>query len=144
MAWLMPSLPVGGPALGIILIVIGIIIWIFPRIINYLIGAALVISGIMWILSGSWLWGILSLVFGIIVFIFPRILNYIIGIYLIIVGIGQIVASGFALGWPLAVGAITLLFGIIVMVNPGVLNGLVAFAFIIQGVFLLARFFRWF
>jgi len=58
--------------------------------------------------------------------------------------LGQIIASGFALGLPLIVGAITLIFGIIVMVNPGVLNALVAIIFIIQGIFLLAQYFRWF
>jgi hypothetical protein len=69
MSWLNLGLPAGGPALGVILLIIGIIILIFPRIINYLIGIALILSGITWIIAGGWLWGIISLIFGIVVMI---------------------------------------------------------------------------
>jgi len=101
------------------------------------------LSGIGWIVAGSWLWGILAIAAGIVILIIPRILNYVVGVYLIILGLGQIFASGWAL-FPLIVGALTLLFGIIVMVNPGVLNALVAIIFIIQGIMLLTQYYHWF
>ena len=69
------TLPGGYLISGIIAIIIGVIILIFPRIINYLIGIGLILGGIASIVGGAWIPGIISLIFGIIIMIFPRILN---------------------------------------------------------------------
>ena len=67
------GLPVFGQLTGIIAIIFGILVLAFPRILNYLIGLALVLGGISSIVAGALLPGILSLVFGIVIFIFPQI-----------------------------------------------------------------------
>ena len=134
MSWLKFGLPFAGPTLGFILLIIGVLILIFPRIINYLIGIALIISGIMWIIGGVLAVGNNRPYFRHRRHDFPQVLNYLVGIYLIIIGIGQIISSGFVLGLPLVVGALTLIFGIIVIISPSILNLLVAIIFIIQGV----------
>jgi hypothetical protein len=135
--------PLSGLIGGIVALIIGILILIFPRILNYLVGIGLIIFGILGILGGSWVMGILSLVFGIVVMIFPRILNYLIGAYLIIVGLWFIFTFGFAVV-PLITGIIMLVLGIIVFIFPAIINVLIGIAFIIQGVFLIGHHFGWF
>jgi uncharacterized membrane protein HdeD (DUF308 family) len=88
------TLGMSGLVWGIVAIVAGIVVLAFPRILNYLIGVYMIISGILWLLGGAWIPGILSLVVGIIVMIFPTILNYLLAAYLILLGFWYIFIGG--------------------------------------------------
>jgi len=137
------AFPVAGLVGGIIALLFGILILAFPRILNYLVGIALILGGIGGIMAGSWLVGIISLIFGIMVMIIPRILNYLVAIYLIIIGLTYIFTTGFAMV-PLITGILFFIFGIMVLVNPATLNVIVGIAFIIQGIIAIAQYYRWF
>ena len=100
---------ISGLGPGIVLVLIGILILIFPKIINYLIAAAMILAGIGWLAGGNPLVGIVSILFGIVVFIFPTILNYIVAAYLVLIGIWLLINSA------VIVGLISLLAGIIVL-----------------------------
>jgi len=91
----------GSWVMGILSLVFGIVVMIFPRILNYLIGAYLIIVGLWFIFTFGFamvplITGIIMLVFGIIVFIFPAIINVLIGIAFIIQGVFLI---GHHFGW---------------------------------------------
>jgi len=135
--------PVFGLVGGVIAILFGILILAFPRILNYLVGIALLLGGIAGIMSGSLLPGILSIIFGIVVFIFPKILNYLVGIYFIIMALTMILGTGFAMV-PLIMGIILFIIGIIILVTPQIINVLIGLALIISGFMALASYFHWF
>lgn len=137
-AWGFPA--ISGLWAGIIAIVFGVVVMTFPRILNYLIGIFMLISGIGWLFGGSWLPGIVSILFGIIVLIFPTILNYLVGIYLILLGLWL------WLGVPamMIAGITTLAFGIIVMLVPAILNYIFGIYLIAAGVIAIGRFYGWF
>jgi uncharacterized membrane protein HdeD (DUF308 family) len=92
------SVSSGGSALpGVISIIIGIIVLVFPHIVNYLVGIYLILLGLWFIFAASSLIiGIVTIGVGIFVMFFPDILNFIFGIYLIAAGI---IAIGHYLRW---------------------------------------------
>ncbi len=88
--------------IGILSLIFGIVVMIFPRILNYLVGVYLIIVGLITIFRHrvlpmiSLITGIIILVFGIIIMIFPAIINILIGIAFIIQGV---IAIGHYFGW---------------------------------------------
>lgn len=84
---------VNGLIIGIIAIVVGLIILIFPHILNYFIGGLLIATGAIGIAGGSVLPGIISIIIGIIILIFPHVINYLVGIYLVLLGVWFILAA---------------------------------------------------
>jgi hypothetical protein len=137
------GMPFFGLVGGIIAILFGILILAFPRILNYLIGIALILGGISAIAAGSVWMGLISLVFGIIILIFPRILNYLLGAYLIIIGLIFIFTTGFA-PFMVVAGILLFLFGLIILVNPSIVNVIIAIALIIQGIIQIGQYYNWF
>lgn len=137
------GLPFFGLVGGIIAILFGILILAFPRILNYLIGIALILGGISAIAAGSMWMGLVSLVFGIVILVFPRILNYLLGAYLIIMGLIFIFTMGFAPFYVVA-GILLFLFGLIILMNPSIVNVIIAIALIVQGVIQVGHYYGWF
>ncbi len=74
---------INGLIIGIIAIVAGIVIIIFPHILNYLIGIFMIASGAIWIAGGGFIPGAVSIILGIIILVFPHIISSLVGIYLI-------------------------------------------------------------
>jgi hypothetical protein len=79
------------------------VVMIFPRILNYLVAAYLIIIGLITIFSAGFaavtaglITGIIFVVLGIIIFIFPAIINILIAIAFIIEGV---IAIGHYFGW---------------------------------------------
>jgi hypothetical protein len=129
-----------GLTAGIIAVILGIIVIVFPKILNYAIGAILVIFGTLWLISDQqWLLGISSIAFGILVFIFPAILNYLVAAWLVVVGLGLIFGPGYT-----TVGIITLIFGVVVLVFPAILNYLYGIFLIVIGLIAIANHYGWF
>jgi hypothetical protein len=126
---------------GIIAIILGVIVMIFPKILNYVVGVIFIASGVFLLFGHAWLPGVVSLIIGITVTIFPAILNYLAGIYLILLGLWFI----FALGSPaLIAGIVALVFGVIVMIFPAILNYLFGIYLIVTGAVVIGRYLGWF
>jgi hypothetical protein len=80
------------PLEAVVAIVVGILILLVPRVLNYAVAAYLLVVGTLGLLH-AW-YGqavkpqtVVALVAGILVLIKPSILNYVVGIYLIVIGI---------------------------------------------------------
>jgi hypothetical protein len=134
------SLPaVHGLTIGIIAIVAAIIIFIFPHILNYIIGILLIASGAIWIAGGAVLPGILSILLGILILIFPHILNYLVAIYLILLGLWFIFAAS-----GLIIGIISIGVGILIVFVPDILNIVFGAYLLVAGFIAIAHYYGWF
>ena len=132
---------INGLVAGIIAVAAGIIVMMFPRILNYIIAVLMILSGIGWIASSQWLPGIASIAFGILVFFFPKIINYLVAAYLILLGAWFIF---FFSPFGLAIGLVTLGFGIVVLIFPNILNYIFGGYLIVAGILAIGRHFGWF
>jgi uncharacterized membrane protein HdeD (DUF308 family) len=130
-----------GLGAGIIAIALGVLVMLFPKIINYVIGVLFLLSGIFLLVGQAWIPGIISLAIGIVIFVFPKILNYLVGVYLILAGIWLIVVFG---PFGTIAGIVSLVFGIIVIIFPTVLNYIFGVYLIITGFIVIGRHFGWF
>lgn len=82
---------------GIVSIALGIIVLVFPHILNYLAGLYLILLALWFIFAiSSLIIDLITIAVGIIVMVFPDILNYVFGIYLLITGL---IAIGHYYGW---------------------------------------------
>jgi hypothetical protein len=89
---------IGGSILpGVVSIGFGIVIVIFPNVLNYIVGIYLLLLGLwLWLGASLIIAGIITLVAGVVVLVFPAILNYIFALYLIAAGV---IAIGHYYGW---------------------------------------------
>jgi len=118
-----------GLTAGIAVIILGVIVMVFPKILNYAIGAILILFGILWLVNGpQWLLGISSLIFGLLIFVFPAILNYLNAAWLVIVGLVLIFGPGLTV-----IGIVMLVFGVVVLVFPAILNYIFGLFLIVVG-----------
>jgi hypothetical protein len=129
------SIEVYGVIGGVLSIIAGFIIFMFPRILNYIIGVFLLIAGILWLANGDPVPGIVTLFFGILVVIFPVILNYLVAIYLILLGVWLILYFG------LIAGIVTVVFGVAVIFFPAILNYLFGLYLILLGAVAIANYY---
>ena len=70
---------------GIVAIVFGILVLVFPRSLNIVVGVYLLLAGIGLILMGGRVAlpiGIVTVLLGVFILIFPTVLNYLVGVYL--------------------------------------------------------------
>ena len=83
------------PIEALVAIVVGILILVVPRILNYAVATYLLVVGVLGVLH---FWygntikpqAVVALVAGILILVKPTILNYVIGIYLILIGVLQL------------------------------------------------------
>jgi len=112
---------------------------VFPKILNYAVGAILILFGILWLVNDQqWLFGISSIVFGILVFVFPAILNYLMAGWLALIGLGLILGTG-----SMVLGIIILVFAVVVMVFPAILNYIFGLFLIVVGIVAIINHFGW-
>jgi len=129
---------INGLAAGIVAIILGVIVIAFPKILNYIIGAIMVLFGILWLLDHQWWLGGGSLAFGILVFIFPAILNYLVAAWLAMWGLVLIFASTFV------PGIIMMVCAVIVLVFPAILNYIFGLYLIVMGFLAISTHCGWF
>ncbi len=134
------SLPaIHGLIIGLIAAAVGIIILIFPHILNYVIGALMIATGAIWLAGGSVPPGILSILLGIVVLIFPHILNYLVAVYLGLLGLWFIFASS-----ALIVGLLTVGVAIVLAIFPDILNYVFGIYLIAAGFIAVGHYYKWF
>jgi len=129
--WLHPS----GIAGGIIAIVFGILVLLFPRSLNVLVGIYLVIAGAGLLATGGRIAlpvGIVSIVLGVLILVFPSALSYLVGVYLLLLGFWFVFGLGVTVVG-LALGILAVLSGIIIMISPMLLNYLFGIYLIVVG-----------
>ncbi|MFW6181163.1 MAG: DUF3096 domain-containing protein [Spirochaetota bacterium] len=136
--WLKPF----GLAGGIIALVFGILVLLFPRSLNVLVGIYLVIAAAGLIATGGRIAlpvGIVSIVLGVLILIFPAALNYLVGVYLLLVGFWFVFGLGVTLVG-LILGSLSALFGIVILVSPLVLNYLFGIYLVAAGLISVIRY----
>jgi len=80
------------PLEAVAAIVVGILVLLRPRILNYAVAAYLLVVGILGLLQFWYgqtirLQAVAALVAGILILVKPAVLNYVVGVYLILIGI---------------------------------------------------------
>ena len=133
------ELSINGLLAGIAAIILGIVVIVFPRILNYAIGAITILFGILWIAGGSWLPGAVSIVFGILIIVFPAIWNYLVAAYFILWGLWLILGVD-----AIIAGIIALVCGVVVLVFPAILNYIFGIYLIVIGLMAIAGHYGWF
>lgn len=135
--WLHPA----GLAGGIIALVFGILVLLFPRSLNVLVGVYLVIAGAGLLVTGGKIAipvGVVTILLGVLILIFPAALNYLVGLYLLLLGFWFVFGFGVTVVG-LGLGILAVLFGIIIMVSPMVLNYLFGIYLVVVGLIAVIR-----
>ena len=124
---------------GIILIVAGILAFIFPKIVSYIVGTGWAIAGVVLLIGQAYIIGSVMLVLGIATIIFPSIWNLVVAANLIAFGVLALVQGLAIENWIIA--GISFLLGLLVLFIRYLANYLAAAYYLIAGGLLTAWYF---